>query len=106
MDHVTAYMWYKAVADRGEHRATAALKSLSSLMTDAQIKQATAATAKLKISAFHRLRRQPLGFGGKRLDSTALKLGLELGAAQRFKSCGASALSGAALLRAFVIGAF
>jgi hypothetical protein len=38
MDHVAAYRWYKAVADRGEHRATAALKSLSSLMTDAQIK--------------------------------------------------------------------
>jgi TPR repeat protein len=41
MDHVAAYMWYKAAADRGEHRATAALKSLSFLMTDAQIKQAT-----------------------------------------------------------------
>lgn len=52
MDDVAAYMGYKAAADRGEQRATAALKSLSSLMTDAQIKQATAATAKLKISAF------------------------------------------------------
>jgi TPR repeat protein len=52
IDHVAAYMWYKTAADRGEHRAAAALKSLSSLMTDAQIKQATAAIAKLKISTF------------------------------------------------------
>lgn len=67
MDHVAAYMWYKAAADRGEHRAEAALKSLSSLMTDAQIKQATAATAKLKISTF-------IASGDSRFDSVGTVL--------------------------------
>jgi hypothetical protein len=45
-------MWYKAASDRGEGRAVTALRSLSSIMTGAQIKQASAAAAELKMSAF------------------------------------------------------
>jgi hypothetical protein len=50
MDHISAYMWYKAAVDRGERRGIAALRSLSSVMTEAQIKQASDAAAELKMS--------------------------------------------------------
>jgi hypothetical protein len=43
-------MWYKAAVDRGERRGIAALKSLSSVMTKAQIKQASVAAAELKMA--------------------------------------------------------
>jgi hypothetical protein len=49
LDHIAAYMWYKAAVDRGEHRGITALKALSSVMTEAQIKQANVAAAELKI---------------------------------------------------------
>src|SRR5689334_18002882 len=48
-DHVAAYMWYKIAAAGGERRAVAQLKSLSSVMTEAQIRQATIAAAELNI---------------------------------------------------------
>jgi TPR repeat protein len=50
LDHVAAYMWYKAAADAGEPRAIKQLRSLSSVMTEAQIAQASAAAAKWKMS--------------------------------------------------------
>jgi TPR repeat protein len=50
LNHIAAYMWYKTAAAGGERRAAAQLKILSSVMTEAQIQQATAAAAELKIS--------------------------------------------------------
>lgn len=51
LDHVTAYMWYKVAAAAGERQAIAKLKILSPVMTEAQIRQATAAAAELNIAA-------------------------------------------------------
>lgn len=50
MDYVAAYMWYKAAADGGERRAASQLKMLASVMTNAQIKQATTAVPPVKVS--------------------------------------------------------
>lgn len=49
LDHVAAYMWYKIAAAGGERRAVAQVKTLSSVMTEAQIRQATTAAAELNI---------------------------------------------------------
>jgi len=50
MDYVAAYMWYKTASEGGERRAAARLKILSSVMTKAQIKEASVAAPELKIS--------------------------------------------------------
>ena len=46
-DYVSAYMWYKTASDGGEREARKELKSLSSIMTDQQIKPAVANAEKL-----------------------------------------------------------
>ena len=51
LDHIAAYMWYKLAAAGGERRAVTQLKILSSVMTEAQIRQATSAAAELNIPA-------------------------------------------------------
>jgi len=47
LDYVSAYMWYKSASDAGEKQASRALKSLSAIMTDEQIKRAIANAEKL-----------------------------------------------------------
>jgi TPR repeat protein len=47
LDYIAAYMWYKSAADRGEKPAQARLKSLSTVMSRAQIQCASAAAGQL-----------------------------------------------------------
>jgi TPR repeat protein len=47
LDYVSAYMWYEAAAAGGEKRAGARLRSLSRLVTQQQIKTASAGAEKL-----------------------------------------------------------
>jgi len=47
LDYIRAYMWYKVAASGGEERAFGRLKSLSAVMTKAQINQAGVAAEQL-----------------------------------------------------------
>jgi len=49
LDYVSAYLWYKSAADRGEKRAGARLRSVSTVMTADQIKRATAAAGQMHL---------------------------------------------------------
>jgi TPR repeat protein len=62
LDYVAAYTWYRVAMNGGEQRAAARLKSLSALLTEEQLREATATAAKLSRS-FSNLEANSTSFG-------------------------------------------